>query len=196
MSEPLATAEGEMPDLIKHDLDILFVNINPAVVSARRGRYFATPTNRFWPSFSRSKLSKPARNSLVVEQLGPEHDRRLLDYGIGFTDLVKRATPRASDLASSELHKGVEQLVIKVSRYRPRIACFHGVTSFRPVHRVLTGAQTRLHLGPQDPKLGSTRLFLVPNPSGANRHYTPRDQILWYDNLAEFLNGITRSHEP
>jgi len=184
----MKTARPEtLPDLLRDRLDVVFVGINPSVFSVERGHYFARPTNRFWPCLSRSILSRPARQALAVERLGPEHDRALLDHGIGFTDLVKRATAKASELAPSEFAPAVRRLLTKLERYRPRIACFHGVTGFRPVHRLLTGQASEIKLGLQDLLLGPTRVFLLPNPSGANAHVTPAEQTGWYDKLAECL---------
>ncbi len=174
-----------LPDLLRDGLDVVFVGINPSVFSVERGHYFARPTNRFWPCLSRSILSRRARQALSVERLGPEHDRALLDHGIGFTDLVKRATAKASELAPSEFTRSVRHLLTKLERHRSRIACFHGVTGFRPVHRLLTGQASEIKLGLQDLLLGPTRVYLVPNPSGANAHVTPADQTRWYDRLAE-----------
>ena len=145
-----------LPDLLRDGLDVVFVGINPSIFSVERGHYFARPTNRFWPCLSRSVLSRKARQALSVERLGPEHDRALLDHGIGFTD-------------------------------RPRIACFHGVTGFRPVHRLLAGQGSEIKLGLQDLLLGPTGVYLVPNPSGANAHVTPAEQTAWYDKLAACL---------
>jgi TDG/mug DNA glycosylase family protein len=181
-----------LADLLTADLDVVFVGINPSRFSAARGHYFARPTNRFWPCLSRSVLSLGAREELRVERLGPRHDRALLAHGIGFTDLVKRATPRAGDLAPSELAAGVGDLLAKLDRYRPRVACFHGITGYRHVHRILTDTKTKLQLGLQDVRLGPTRLYLVPNPSGANAHFTPSDQTMWYDRLAECVGALTR----
>jgi TDG/mug DNA glycosylase family protein len=176
-----------LPDLLKYGLDVVFVGINPSIFSVERGHYFARPTNRFWPCLSRSILSRAARQALALERLGPEHDRALLDYGIGFTDLVKRATAKASDLAPSEFAPAVRRLLTKLERHQPRIACFHGVTGYRPVHRLLAGQMSEVKLGLQDLLLGSSRVYLVPNPSGANAHVTPADQTQWYDRVAECL---------
>jgi TDG/mug DNA glycosylase family protein len=184
---PIETPPQTLPDLLRSGLDIVFVGINPSIFSVQRGHYFARKTNRFWPCLSRSTLSRRARQALSVEQLGPEHDTALLDHGIGFTDLVKRATAKASDLAPSELAAGVQHLLAKLEQYRPRVTCFHGITGYRPVHRMLTGAATDPGLGLQDLRLGPTRVYLVPNPSGANAHFTPADQTRWYDRLAEWL---------
>ena len=187
-TQTMKTARLEtLPDLLRDGLDVVFVGINPSVFSVERGHYFARPTNRFWPCLSRSILSQRARQALSVERLGPEHDRALLDHGIGFTDLVKRATAKASELAPSEFAPAVRHLLAKLERHRPRIACFHGVTGFRPVHRLLTGQVSEIKLGLQDLLLGPTRVYLVPNPSGANAHVTPVEQTRWYDRLAECL---------
>jgi TDG/mug DNA glycosylase family protein len=78
-----------LPDLLKKGLDVVFIGINPSLFSVERGHYFARKTNRFWPTLSRSVLSLKARQGLRVETLGPQHDRALLGYGIGFTDVVK-----------------------------------------------------------------------------------------------------------
>lgn len=178
-----------LPDLLKKGLDVAFVGINPSIFSAQRGHYFARGSNRFWPCISSSALSLRARSALAVERLGPEDDAALLRYGIGFTDLVKRPTAKASDLAAAELAAGVEHLVAKLERYRPRVACFHGVTGYRYVHNVLAGKTDDLALGPQRTRIGATRIFLVPNPSGANAHFTRAEQTNWYDALAEFAAG-------
>src|SRR3984893_18463032 len=106
--EPIEVVTRTLPDLLREGLDIVFVGINPSVFSVQRGHYFARPTNRFWSCLSRSILSGAARQALSVEKLGPEHDHALLDYGIGFTDVVKRATPKASDLTRSEFVAGVQ----------------------------------------------------------------------------------------
>jgi double-stranded uracil-DNA glycosylase len=38
-------------------------------------------------------------------------------------------------------------------------------------------------------------LFVVPNPSPANAHFTPRDQAEWYDKLADFIAAGSRNTE-
>lgn len=178
---------ASLPDLVRENLDVIFVGINPSSFSVAQGHYFARKTNRFWPSFSRSILSLKAREGLGVTRLEPMHDRALLDHGFGFTDAVKRASPRATDIAPAEFAAAVADLVGKLDHYRPRIACFHGIMAYRHVHRALTRARTDPTLGAQPFGIGSTRLFVVPNPSPANAHFTPADQIEWYDRLAQEL---------
>src|SRR5262245_45026102 len=180
-------ADHSLPDLLRDGLKIVFVGINPSEFSAAQGHYFARRTNRFWPCFSRSILSAAAREAIGVSALGPSHDRALLAHGFGFTDLVKRPTARAHQLDPGELAPGVAQLVAKLERYQPRIACFHGITGFRHVHRMLAPAAAAPILGPQPGRIGGARIFVIPNPSPANAHATPAEQTRWYDQLAMAL---------
>ena len=188
-------AAGErltLPDLLCDQLDIVFVGINPSIYSAAKGHYFARPGNRFWPCFSRSTLSRVARESLGVRELVPNHDRALLEHGFGFTDLVKRATVRASELDEAEFARGVTRLERLIERHRPRFACFHGVTGYRHLHAVIAGTRAPPQLGLQPLRLCGTRLFLVPSPSGANAHFSRADQTRWYDELAGCLSAEVR----
>ncbi len=180
----MEAADATLPDLLRNGLAVVFVGINPSTYSVAKGHYFARPTNRFWPAFSRSRVSWLVREVLGLEVLLPEHDRLLLDYGFGFTDAVKRASPRATDLNRAEFAAGVTHLVETIEDVRPQVACFHGVMAYRHVHRVLTAGRGDPQLGLQDVRIGATRVFLVPNPSPANAHFTLADQIDWYDRLA------------
>jgi TDG/mug DNA glycosylase family protein len=184
-----------LPDLLRDGLDVVFVGINPSLLSAAKGHYFARGTNRFWPGFSRSRLSMRARQGLRVEQLEPVHDQALPDYGIGFTDVVKRPTANANALGRAEFTAGAMLLVTKLERSQPRIACFHGVTGYRPFAAVLGSTDRALALGPQPLLVGETRLFVVPNPSPANAHFTPAEQTEWYDRLADYLQITSRNSD-
>lgn len=177
-----------LPDLLGRDLHVVFVGINPSLYSVAQGHYFARRTNRFWPGFSRSVLSLPIRTALGVEMLLPEHDRLLPAHGFGFTDAVKRASARATDVTPLEFAAGVESLVAKLEGFAPRFACFHGIMAFRPLYRTLAGAKAEPALGEQKLMIGRTRLFLAPNPSPANAHFTPADQTRAYDDLARCLD--------
>jgi TDG/mug DNA glycosylase family protein len=235
-------ALASLPDLVRSNLDVIFVGINPSSFSVAQGHYFARKTNRFWPCFSASALSLSAREALGVVRLEPAHDQALLDHGFGFTDAVKRASPRAADISAAEFSASVEDLIAKLGHFRPKVACFHGIMAYRHVHRVLTSTRTgpgldhdeipsnrsdfidvidsqnserdaqvglrNLHkrdcaakplstfprpaLGAQTACIGSTRLYVVPNPSAANARYTPADQTKWYDRLAQELGWDSR----
>ena len=173
-----------LPDLLRDGLDLVFIGINPSLFSVAEGHYFARKTNRFWPAFSRSVLSEPARRALGVDRLEPRHDVLLTDHGIGFTDVVKRATARADELDAKEFAAATRDLVAKLELFQPRIACFHGMMGYRPFLRIHAPTLPKPILGEQPLRLGRTRLFVIPNPSPANAHASPAAQTTWYDILA------------
>jgi len=182
------SAQATLPDLLSPGLRLVFVGINPSLYSVAQGHYFARPGNRFWPCLSVSRLGAEARAALDVQHLEPRHDRALLACGIGFTDVVKRATAKASELAAAELKAGAGRLKMKLARYKPGVACFHGVTGYRFVQAAMTDEERPVTLGVQPVTLGTTRIFVLPNPSGANAHFTREEQVLWYNRLAAYLS--------
>jgi TDG/mug DNA glycosylase family protein len=188
----VASQEGypfpTLPDYLAPGLGLVLVGINPGLYSVRRGHYFARSTSRFWPGFSRSTLSAPIRAGLGREALGPEDDGRLLAFGIGFTDVVKVPSRNASEVHSADFREWAPKLLGSLERYRPEVACFHGLTAYRAFARYGLGEpEARFELGPQPRRLGKTRLYVVPNPSPANAHFRLEDQVAWYDRLAEFM---------
>ena len=177
-----------LPDHLRSGLDLVFIGINPGLYSVRMGHYFARSNSRFWPALSKSKLSLPMRRALGVETLKPEHDGELIKFGIGLTDVVKRPSANAAGLNPADFAHWAPVLLKKLKKYAPRVACFHGLTSYRPFRQlVLNSTAPPPELGPQPETIGATRLYVVPNPSPANAHFTPADQIVWYDRLAEFI---------
>jgi TDG/mug DNA glycosylase family protein len=178
-----------LPDYLRRGLDLVFVGINPGLYSVQQGHYFARSTSRFWPALSASELGKRVRLALRIDRLGPEHDRELLRFGIGLTDLVKRPSANAAALNATDFVKWAPLLLKKLRRYSPRVACFHGLTAYRPFLAQALKCDRRPVLGPQPEVVGKTRIYVVPNPSPANAHFTLADQTVWYGRVAEFLAG-------
>jgi TDG/mug DNA glycosylase family protein len=176
-----------LPDYLLPGLRLVFVGINPGLYSVARGHYFARSTSRFWRGFSKSKLSLPIRRALGLDVLLPEHDSQLPRFGIGFTDVVKRPSANAADLNSRDFEQSAPLLLRKLRRFRPRVACFHGLTAYRPFLKCVLRCDVSPALGEQPQTIGATRLFVVPNPSPANAHFTVADQTMWYDRVADFL---------
>jgi TDG/mug DNA glycosylase family protein len=180
-----------LPDYLRLGLDLVFVGINPGLYSVQRGHYFARSTSRFWPAFSASKLSERVRRAIGTDTLRPEQDAELPCFGIGFTDVVKRPSANAADLHAMDFAQWVPRLLEKLQRYQPRVACFHGLTAYRPFLKfALRSADPVTMLGRQRETVGATRLYVVPNPSPANAHFTLTDQTAWYDRLADFLAAV------
>ncbi len=177
-----------LPDYLRPGLALVLVGINPGLYSVRQGHYFARKTSRFWPAFSRSALSAQVRAALGRADLGPSDDALLLKFGIGFTDVVKKPSRNAGELRSADFQTWAPRLLSRLEKYRPGVACFHGLTAFRAFARYgLHETQGHWTLGAQPLTLGSTRVYVVPNPSPANAHFSVTDQVMWYDRLAEYL---------
>jgi TDG/mug DNA glycosylase family protein len=177
-----------LPDLLKPGLRLVFVGINPSLYSVHRGHYFARTTSRFWPAFSRSRLSQEVRHALGRDELGPEDDELLLDFGIGFTDVVKIASSNASSIKPADYAMWAPRLLDRLDACGAGMVCFHGVTGYRAFLRyALDSPREDPTLGLQERMLGNARIFLAPNPSPANAHFRPEDQVRFYDDLSNLL---------
>jgi TDG/mug DNA glycosylase family protein len=141
-------------------------------------------------------LSERVRRAIGTDTLRPEQDAELPCFGIGFTDVVKRPSANAANLRARDFAQWVPRLLEKLQRYQPRVACFHGLTAYRPFLKfALRSADPVTMLGRQRETVGATRLYVVPNPSPANAHFTLTGQTAWYDRLADFLAAV-RSAPP
>ncbi|BCB78533.1 G/U mismatch-specific DNA glycosylase [Phytohabitans flavus] len=159
--EQLAAAiDRTLPDVIAPGLAVLFSGINPGLYSAATGRHFARPGNRFWPALHRS--------GFTPRQLRPDEQEELLGYGLGITNVADRATARAEELSTPELIAGAELLTAKVRQYQPVWLAVVGVTAYRTAYR-----RPKATFGVQPETIGPTRIWVLPNPSGLNAHYTP-----------------------
>jgi TDG/mug DNA glycosylase family protein len=164
------------------------VGINPSSYSVAAGHYFARKQNRFWPALSRSRLSLPVRVALGRDQLGPEDDLVLPEHGIGLTDVVKIPSSNASTLRPADYAEWAPRLIERLASVEPRVVCFQGAMAYGAFRRYGLGRPNApVVLGPQEGALAGARIYVVPNPSPANAHFTPADQAAWYDRLADFV---------
>lgn len=158
-----------MPDLLptrpEHRLRLLFVGINPGLWTAATGTHFAHPGNRFYPALLRA--------GVITEPIDPangmddaERDR-LRERGIGITNVVHRATAKASELTNEELRDGGLELTALVERARPRVVAIAGITAYRAAF-----GRPKAVPGRQPEDLAGAELWVVPNPSGLNAHET------------------------
>lgn len=173
-----------LPDYLRPGLEMALVGLNPSAYSVREGHYFANPRNRFWPAVSAA--------GLVGRVVGPSDDAGLLDVGIGFTDLVKRATPQASGLSAADYRRDAPELRRKLLHYQPRIVCFQGITTYRNYLRYGEGrtADGGIAPGRQADGIGDSIVFVVPSPSPANARYSLDDLAGWYGRLKELRNEL------
>jgi double-stranded uracil-DNA glycosylase len=157
--EQLTAAYGTtISDLLAPDLRVLFVGINPGLYSGAVGHHFARPGNRFWPTLHAAGFTPSV--------ISPFEERKLLEYGLGITNLVARTTATAAELTRDELREGTRVLESKVRRYAPQIVAFLGLDSYRKGFD-----SPRAEIGPQEQPMGASSVWLLPNPSGLNAHW-------------------------
>lgn len=167
-----------LPDWLAPGLRIVSVGINPSLPSARAGYPFANPRNRFWPALNASRLvSAPLEPGIAAM------DVLLARDGIGFTDIVKRATPMEKDVARAEFAAGAAVLLAKLRVYQPKLLWLHGRTPLNSLCRVAGLAPGR-EWGLQSVRLEGIALFVTPNPSPANAAFSQAELVEWYNRVA------------
>ncbi len=170
---PKALLAKRLQDHIRPGLRVLFVGINPGLRSAATGHHFAGHSNRFWKLLFESQL--------VSEPLTYHDDWRLPDWGLGLTNIVQRPSAGIDVLKPSEYAAGRKRLAASVQRYQPHVVALLGVTIYRrlfPEHK--TGG---ISLGLQGKALADRPVFVLPNPSGRNAHYSYRAMLASFQAL-------------
>ncbi|WP_327151860.1 G/U mismatch-specific DNA glycosylase [Nocardia sp. NBC_01329] len=156
----LAAAGGKtIADVLAPDLRVLFCGINPGLWSGATGHHFARPGNRFWPALFRS--------GFTPRLFRPDEQDDLLGLGLGITNVVPRTTAKADELTAAELRDGGRALAERVARHRPRILAVLGLGAYRTAF-----GRPRTTVGRQPDSFDATEVWVLPNPSGLNAHYT------------------------
>ena len=161
----------EVADLVGPGLRLLFVGINPGLWTAAVQTHFAHPTNRFYPALAAAGITDHEIDRAAGTTAA---DRaHLVERGVGITNLVPRATARASELSREELREGGERLLRFVAAHRPRVVAVAGISAYRDAF-----GERGAVLGRQADTLDTAAhwsgaaLWVVPNPSGLNAHET------------------------
>ncbi|WP_407675334.1 G/U mismatch-specific DNA glycosylase [Peterkaempfera griseoplana] len=171
-AEMEAARDRTVCDVLADDLRVLFCGINPGLWTAATGHHFARPGNRFWPTLHAS--------GFTPRRFRPDEQGELTTLGLGLTNVVARATARADELTAEEFAAGGRILEAKVARHRPRWLAVAGVTAYRAAF-----ADPRAAVGPQSRTLGGTRIWVLPNPSGLNAHWTAASLAAEFARLRE-----------
>ena len=176
---PRTSSDRALPplrDRIRPGVRVLFVGINPGVRSALTGHHFAGFSNRFWKLLFES--------GLVPETLTYLDDDRLPEWGYGITNVVARATPGIDELRPEEYAAGRTRLRSKVRRQRPTVVAVVGITVYRAMFPERKGPVT---MGLQKERLEGARVFVLPNTSGRNAHYSFDDMLAAFTALRKHV---------
>ena len=153
----------EVPDLVGPGVRLVFVGINPGLLTAARQIHFGNPSNRFRPALVAAGLLRPPPDGvpgMTAEDLATLAGRR-----VGITNLVPFATARADELTKAQLLAGRARLEAFVAEHHPRVVAVLGITAYRTAF-----GRPRATTGRQPETIGDAELWVVPNPSGLNAH--------------------------
>lgn len=150
------TRARTLPDIVGPNMRMLVCGLNPSLYSADAGIGFARPGNRFWPAALAAGLVSIARDTRHA----------LRHHGVGFTDLVKRATVAASELTSDEYREGLARVERLAEWLAPEVIAFVGLAGWR------AAVDRKAVAGFQERTLGGRPVYLMPSSSGLNAHST------------------------
>jgi double-stranded uracil-DNA glycosylase len=141
-----------LDDVLARNLAVVFCGTAAGHRSAQRRAYYAGPGNRFWRTL--------AAVGLTPHELAPPDFARVLNYGIGLTDLAKNQSGSDRDLRISRAD--VLWLRARIGIYQPQYLCFNG----KRAAQVFLG-ESLLDYGVQRERIGRTVLYVAPSTSGA-----------------------------
>jgi mismatch-specific thymine-DNA glycosylase len=168
-----------LPDIIKKNLTILFIGTSPGIRSATIGHYFAGRSNVFWKLLHQSGLTPLL--------LRTEQDHKIVHYGYGLTDIVKKPSRTVSDIKQKYTINSAKRVNRLLNNFSPKIAAFVGKKGFR----IFTQDNySTLKYGFQY-RYRNTRIFLLPSTSGQSYADTSLDEKLeWYKALRRYAKSI------
>jgi double-stranded uracil-DNA glycosylase len=168
-----ATRQRTLPDFVGPDMRILVCGLNPSLVAADAGFGFAGATNRFWRAASASGMVSVLRQPLAA----------LAADGVGMTDMVKRATPRASEVTRTEYVAGAGRLRRLVEWLQPGVVLFVGLEGWR------AAVDRAAAPGIQPEPFGGVPAYVMPSTSGLNARTKPAE-------LAAHMEAALSYSEP
>lgn len=143
-----------LPDVLQPGLALVFCGTAAGRRSAAEGAYYAHPGNLFWRALFEA--------GLTPRLFQPAEFADLPALGIGLTDLAKHHSGNDSELPRDAFD--VPGLFARIERHAPRLLAFtskHGA-------RAALGHAIPAY-GEQPERIGATRVFALPSPSGQAR---------------------------
>lgn len=164
-----------LPDYLRRGMKLVLIGCNPGERSARVGHYYAGRGNQFWPLLYAS--------GVIPEPIGYEDDKRLIEFGIGLTDLVKRPSRGIDDIERAEFAEGRVLLAQKLEEHRPQMVAFVGKMTYEKF------AGRTCKLGLQKDTIYGAQVFVLPSTSGQATGADRALKMRYLRQLAACLNS-------
>ncbi|WP_426482753.1 G/U mismatch-specific DNA glycosylase [Chryseobacterium sp. R2ACT005] len=165
-----------LTDIITAHLNVIFCGINPGLKSSDDGHHFSGKSNRFWKVLHQSGFTP-----YEVEAV---NDTSILDFGLGLTTAVARATSRADELSKEEFDDALDTFKAKITEYQPQYVAFLGKAAYKAFSKkkeILWGLQ------PED--FCGAKVCVLPNTSGLNRGFSLADLIYYYSSFYQAVKN-------
>ncbi|GAB3793803.1 mismatch-specific DNA-glycosylase [Dyella agri] len=142
-----------LPDVLQPGLALVFCGTAAGKRSAAERAYYAHPGNLFWRALYEA--------GLTPRLFAPAEFPLLPQFGIGLTDLAKRHSGNDDELPPGAFD--VPALRAKIEQHAPRLLAFTSKNAAR------AALGRPVDYGLQDERIGDTRVFVLPSPSGQAR---------------------------
>jgi mismatch-specific thymine-DNA glycosylase len=169
-----------LPDYLRKGMKLVIVGCNPTESSVRAGHYYAGRNNLFWPTLFES--------GVVPEPFDYPDDRRIIEFGIGLTDLVKRPTKEVEELKREDFAEGRIVLSQKLEEFGPCVVAFNGKMTYEQF------AQRKCNFGLQKDLLYGARVYVLP---AINAQHAPSksDRLKYFRGLARLVEQAMKAKE-
>jgi len=156
-------------------MKLVIVGCNPSESSVRVGHYYAGRVNQFWPVLY--------KGGVVPEPFDYHDDKRVIEFGIGLTDLVKKPSKTSDLLTREDFAEGRIVLSQKLEEFAPRVVAFNGKMTYELF------AQRKCKYGLQKESLYGARVYVLPATPGPQMK-TKNEKLQHFRKLAQLVKRI------
>jgi double-stranded uracil-DNA glycosylase len=169
-----------LPDHLRKGMKLVIVGCNPTDSSVRVGHYYAGRDNPFWETLFDS--------GVIPEPFDYHDDKRVIEFGIGLTDLVKRPSKSPEMLSRQDFAEGRIVLSQKLGEFVPRVVAFNGKLAYEQF------AQRKCQFGLQKERLYGARVYVVPATPGDHK-YSKDQRIQHFRKLAQLVKRTEKERD-
>jgi TDG/mug DNA glycosylase family protein len=181
-----------LPDHLRKGMKLVIVGCNPTDSSVRVGHYYAGRENPFWPTLFDS--------GVIPEPFDYHDDKRVIEFGIGLTDLVKKPSKTTDLLTREDFAEGRIVLSQKLEEFAPRVVAFNGKLPYEQF------AQRKCKFGLQKEKLYGARVFVLPATPGSQpvtkaptksptKPANNKEALLQFRKLAQLVKKVEKERD-
>ena len=169
-----------LPDHLRKGMKLVIVGCNPTESSVRTGHYYSGRGNPFWPVLYET--------GVIPEPLEYRDDKRIIEFAIGLTDLVKRPTRTIEELTREDYAEGRIVLAQKLGEYVPHVIAFNGKGVYEQF------AQRRAKLGLQKETLYGACIYVLP-ATDTQHMQGSKDRVAHFHKLAALVRKVEKARE-